>query len=316
VPRHKLEGSKSNIQDFAKNLFANFIAGALFAFLPTLGSTGYVVLCVIFLALILTILVPTIRKIQERKRQKLPPERSRSGDYYQKQDEVTKSDIEKAESASKEGNLVSVFVEESKKQFKASFRRGVRWRWWFFATFLVLVMSDLPHFPFRIGETLRVALFGLPEQEQMVKDAAAAYANGKCDDEYCLEAIAKARKVIHHYEFSAESEENSLAGVPPPPIGKVGPSVAMGIFDRGSLNSVAYSWWIAGSAYAKLGKFCDSAAAYESAAKLTHARTWDPQGWPLRGWSPFGWFWSPPDDAKFQAGTVSERCKSEEGENP
>jgi len=188
-----------------------------------------------------------------------------------------------------------------------------RWRWalWILALFLLLNLT-----PFHFWDTIRDALFGLPEQEQMVKEAAEAYDKGFCDEEHCLEAIAKAKKVIDRYGASARSEESSLNGVPPPPIGHVSSSVAKQIFENGSLNSVAYSWWIAGRAYEKLGKFCDAAAAYESVAKFSHARTWDPQWWPLKGWSPYGWFWSPPDDARFRMADVVQRCNPQSGGNP
>lgn len=199
------------------------------------------------------------------------------------------------------------------RSIKARVVAIAKWKLWMIAVFLVLWLSDLT--PFLIGETVEVWLFGPPAQEKMVQEAAAAFDDAKCDEANCEEAIDKAKRVIDKYEYSAASEENALAGVPPPPIGTVSSGEAEQIFKRGSLNSVAYSWWIAGRSYEKLQSYCDAATAYQSAARLTHARTWDPQGWPLRGWSPRGTFWSPPDDAKYRIESTLEQCKKKDGQN-
>jgi hypothetical protein len=81
---------------------------------------------------------------------------------------------------------------------------------------------------------------------------------------------------------------------PLPPVGAVSSQDTKRIFSRGILNDIATAYFVKGrSAEALLSKTKTVAFkkvmmdAYESAAKLTYGRCWDPQGW----------FWSPADAA-------------------
>jgi hypothetical protein len=167
----------------------------------------------------------------------------------------------------------------------------------------VFLMSDLT--PIRIGETVRLWILGLPQQEKMVAEALRAFERGELQA-----AIERSRAVIEAYEPSAKAEEKLLESqnVPKWSVGTVSVTRAwqsMAVFARGSLNSVALSWWIMGRSQQKLGQACEARASYEACASFSHARTWDPQFWPVRGWSPFGWFWAPPEDAQERARSIA-----------
>jgi len=172
---------------------------------------------------------------------------------------------------------------------------------YFCAVFLVLVASDLTPMP--VGETVRVALFGpSSEHERLTRDAWSAF-----DRRDFLAAAAAAERVTDEYGKAAEREETRLhdSNDPMPPTGKVWPYKVGKVFSRGLLNDVAASHWIAGQSFEAVGQACKAKAAYAAASRLTYARVWDPQWWPLRGWSPFGWFWSPAEMAQDRSETVT-----------
>ena len=98
-------------------------------------------------------------------------------------------------------------------------------------------------------------------------------------------AITHADTVIRDFARDANEKQAELASkkAPTPPVGKVDEKARQVIFDNGPLNDVATCYFIKGQALEKLGRTAEAKQAYESACKLTYARTWDPNGW----------FWDP-----------------------
>lgn len=186
----------------------------------------------------------------------------------------------------------------AKHRHKLNWRRALRN---FLIAFICIFATDLTPMP--VGETIRVAIFGAPAQnERWTLDAWRAF-----ERRDYLAAIASAEQVIDQYAGVAERRQAELGRQKeaPPPVGKVTPWAAAKSFRRGLLNDVASCYWIAGQSHEKIGHGCEAKAAYIAASKLTYARTWDPQWWPLRGWSPFGWFWSPASVAQDRVSMVS-----------
>lgn len=164
-----------------------------------------------------------------------------------------------------------------------------------FLIFLVSICAT-DFTPMPVGETIRVLLFGPPSfNERLTRDAWKAF-----EREAYHAAISSAEEMIKKYDKPAmlkqvelEREKEKDA-----PHGKVWPRPAAKIFDRGILNDVAACYWIMGKCYERINLCHKAKEAYLAASKLTYARVWDSQWWPLRGWSPFGWFWSPAQDAQ------------------
>ena len=104
-----------------------------------------------------------------------------------------------------------------------------------------------------------------------------------------LEAVSNADKCIASFEASAEKRQNQLksAGANVPN-GVVTESEKKSVHKNGLLNDVATSYFIKGKAFEALNEKDAAIAAYEAAATLTFARTWDPEG---------PWFWSPAEGA-------------------
>lgn len=160
--------------------------------------------------------------------------------------------------------------------------------------FIVIFLTDLTPMP--LGETVRVALFGPPSQnERWTLDAGRAFERKDYDT-----AILSANKVVDLYGGTARRQQELLENQkePLPHTGRVFPWETGKVFSRGILNDVASCYWILGQSYENKGKGCEAKDAYAAASRLTYARTWDPQWWPIRGWSPFGWFWSPAEVAQ------------------
>lgn len=204
--------------------------------------------------------------------------------------------------------LKTVFERERVEVFLARLRRRL-FRWqavvYVLLILLLLILSDLTPMP--LGETVRVWVLGLPKQEQMVSEALHAFDRGEFQN-----ALERSRAVVTAYEFSAKREQGDLEDrhADKWPEGKVRWGriwSSMDVFSHGSLNSVGLAWWTIGRSEEGLGHTCEAKNAYEAASLFSYARTWDPQFWPIRGWSPFGFFWSPPDDAKQRAQSLS--CK-------
>ncbi len=160
--------------------------------------------------------------------------------------------------------------------------------------FVAIFLTDLTPMP--LGETFRVALFGPPSQnERWTRDASRAFERNDHDA-----AILSANKVVDLFSGTANRQQELLNNQrePIPPVGSVLPWRFGNVASRGILNDVASCYWILGQSYENKGRACEAKVAYAAASKLTYARTWDPQWWPLRGWSPFGWFWSPAEVAQ------------------
>ena len=98
-------------------------------------------------------------------------------------------------------------------------------------------------------------------------------------------ASRKATECIEEFGPQAAIEQERLErdGAALPRTGAVSDEERTTILNRGPLNDVATSLFIKGRAAEKLGRVEDARRAYESAAKLTYGRCWDPAGW----------FWSP-----------------------
>ena len=168
-------------------------------------------------------------------------------------------------------------------------------------TFVVIFLTDLTPMP--IGETIRVTVFGPPSQnERWTRDVSHAFERNDYDT-----AILSANKVVDLYGGTANREQELLKNQnePSPPMGSVAPWKFGRVASRGILNNVASCYWILGQSYETKGKSCEAKNAYAAASRLTYARTWDPQWWPIRGWSPFGWFWSPAEVAQDRVGKMS-----------
>jgi hypothetical protein len=167
--------------------------------------------------------------------------------------------------------------------------------------FVVIFLTDLTPIP--VGETIRVAFFGPPSQnERWTRDASRAFERNDYDT-----AILSANKVVDLFGGTANRQQELLKNQnePVPPVGRVFPWRSGNVASRGILNDVASSYWILGQSYENKGRGCEARDAYTAASRLTYARTWDPQWWPLRGWSPFGWFWSPAEVAQDRVAKMS-----------
>jgi len=195
------------------------------------------------------------------------------------------------------GGIATVFLIALYKRYVSESREVLKWR----QAFKLFIISSLLVFltdftPMPVGETIRVGVFGPPSQnERLTLEAWRAF-----ERRDYLAAIASAEEVIDLYGGVAERQQSEFEQhkEPMPPVGKVAPWDASKIFPRGLLNDVATSYWIAGQSYEQIDNGCKAKQAYTEASRLTYARTWDPQWWPLRGWSPFGWFWSPAEVAQ------------------
>ena len=98
----------------------------------------------------------------------------------------------------------------------------------FIVSFLVIALTDLTPMP--VGETIRVAIFGPPsENERWTLEAWNAFERG----DY-LAAINSAEKVIDQYDKLARRHQAELEKQeePLPPVGKVSPGDAEKIFSR------------------------------------------------------------------------------------
>ncbi|SRR6266446_954454 len=169
--------------------------------------------------------------------------------------------------------------------------------------FVAIFLTDLTPMP--IGETIRVAIFGPPSQtERWTRDASRAFERNDYDA-----AILWANKVVDLFGGTANRQQELLKNQnePVPPVGRVLPWRFGNVASRGILNDVASCYWILGQSYENKGRGCEARDAYAAASRLTYARTWDPQWWPLRGWSPFSWFWSPAEVAQDRVAKMS--CK-------
>jgi len=111
-------------------------------------------------------------------------------------------------------------------------------------------------------------------------------------------AVKKAGECIDEFRGQAmlTQEELEKKKEPLPPEGRVSEKEAEEIHARGLLNDVATSYFILGKAYEGMGRKAEAREAYESAAKFTYARTWDPKGW----------FFSPAKAARGQLKTLEE----------
>ena len=170
---------------------------------------------------------------------------------------------------------------------------------------ITLVVAGSNFTPFKLGDTVRVALFGPPSQnERWTRDAWRLFTAARYP-----EAIAACQRVIDDYAGGAQRQQAALEAshLERPPVGKVSIRAAEEVFERGILNDVAVCYGIQGRAYVGLNRGCEAKAASGEGAALSYARAWDPQGWPLRGWAPNGFFWSPAEDAEDRLAKVSCR---------
>lgn len=105
------------------------------------------------------------------------------------------------------------------------------------------------------------------------------------NDNHPKDAVASADRVILQFKSEALSIQKELEShhAECPPVGRVTEDQKKIIFKRGVLNDVATCYYIKGQALEKLKDTDGAKEAYESACRLTYARTWDPEGW----------FWSP-----------------------
>jgi len=109
-------------------------------------------------------------------------------------------------------------------------------------------------------------------------------------------AIADADRCISEFRGSADRDQAQLqeAEAPLPPKGKVSEADKTAIFARGLLNDIATCFFIKGRSAEHLGRKDEAKLAYETAAKYTYARCWDPKGW----------FWSPAEAASDRLATL------------
>ena len=103
------------------------------------------------------------------------------------------------------------------------------------------------------------------------------------------EAIKAADKCITSFEASAiKIQERLVKEKVKTPLGEVTPEEKKAIESNGLLNDVAACYIIKGLSLVELKKKDEARDAFKAAAKLTHARVWDPKG---------PWFWSPSEKA-------------------
>lgn len=102
-------------------------------------------------------------------------------------------------------------------------------------------------------------------------------------------AIGYADQCINEFRGAADREQEQLEKkqTPKPPNGKVSDKEKQIIWGRGLLNDVGTCFYIKGRSLENLGRKNDARNAYQSAAKYTYARCWDPNGW----------FWDPSEAA-------------------
>jgi tetratricopeptide (TPR) repeat protein len=102
------------------------------------------------------------------------------------------------------------------------------------------------------------------------------------------EAIKIADECITAFGASAKAlQEQLVKDNATTPVGEVTPEEKKTLESHGPLNDVAACYVIKGLSLLELKKKDDAREAFQAAAKLSHARVWDPQGW----------FWSPADKA-------------------
>lgn len=103
-------------------------------------------------------------------------------------------------------------------------------------------------------------------------------------------AIAKAADYINENgDQAAKMQDKLLKKKEPVPEPEEIPEADRArFFARGILNDVATCYFYQGEAYVNLKQMDKAKKAYEEAAKLTYALTWDTNGW----------FWSPSGKAK------------------
>jgi hypothetical protein len=141
--------------------------------------------------------------------------------------------------------------------------------------------------------------------QRMTREAWEAYNADRFED-----AINRARACVREFRREAETQQSSLRGQEAPPVGPVEDEARRRtIFSRGPLNDVATCYYIQGEANLKLARQPNQTAkdekvkaakqAYQAAAKLTFARTWDLGGW----------FWDP-------AAKSNDRLQDEEEFRP
>src|ERR1041384_2996248 len=122
----------------------------------------------------------------------------------------------------------------------------------FILAFIIVFLTDFTPMP--VEESIRVALFGPPSQnERLTLHAWEAY-----ERRDYLTAISSADKVIDEYAGVAKHQEGELEqGIEPiPTIGNASPWAASKIFSRGLLNDVASCYWILGHSYESIGQGC------------------------------------------------------------
>jgi hypothetical protein len=126
--------------------------------------------------------------------------------------------------------------------------------------------------------SLGVAFYFAPESASGVRARTVRTAWRSIDKEAWNAAIGSADKVIAEFAPTAEREQRQLeaAKAPKPPIGSVPDGERATIFNRGVLNDVATCYFIKSKALERVGRKQEAERVYGEAARLTYARTWDP----------------------------------------
>jgi len=102
------------------------------------------------------------------------------------------------------------------------------------------------------------------------------------------EAIKIADECLTAFAASAKAlQEQLVKDKATTPVGEVTPEEKKTLESHWPLNDVAACYIIKGLSLLELKKKDEARDAFTAAAKLSHARVWDPQGW----------FWSPADKA-------------------
>jgi tetratricopeptide (TPR) repeat protein len=163
----------------------------------------------------------------------------------------------------------------------------------------VMIVVFLSSLYFFVGPMLCVSWAADPvEPENVVLTKAAwdAFNDGKYD-----QAISKADECLKKFEGQAILEQEKLEKdkAPQPAEGSASKEATETIHKRGLLNDVATCLFIKGESYEEQQKYLEGKAAYEKAAKLTYARTWDPKGW----------FWSPAKASEGRLKTLPKASK-------
>ena len=123
----------------------------------------------------------------------------------------------------------------------------------------------------------------LPRNVELTSKAWEAHGKRNYD-----EAIKVADKCIAAFEASAvKIQERLVKDKVKTPLGEVTPEEKKIIESNGLLNDVAACYIIKGLSLVELKRNDEARVAFKAAAKLTHARIWDPKGW----------FWSPSEKA-------------------